>query len=349
MRNTRVFRRLTVLAMLIVGAAAEPKVDAPYGITPADSTRRHPIDLPTVLRLVDSDSPAVGLARARYREAVARLEQAELLWIPNLAMGTTYLRHDGNTQNQLGLVFGVSRSSLFAGGAAQLRVDTADAYFQPLVARRVAQAESHLARATTNNVQYEAASAYLDLLQAHAGSFIVADTLARAEQMLQRAEAAVAAGVSKTAGDANRARAEVNLRRQEAQDFLARAAAATARLTRILGLTDTTEVEPAEETIVPITLVPTNQTVDDLVLTAWASRPEMAAQQAFVAAAAERLRQARLGPLFPKVQLEYSGGSFGGGGRTLAASPTRPIVSKSAIGVFRRIIRRRPQRHSRAI
>lgn len=314
MRRDYIRLRLVCVVFGLSIIAAEPKVIAPYGIsTPSTPTSIHPIDLPTVLRLVNSDSPAVGIARARYREAAARSDQAELLWIPNLTVGTTYVRHDGNTQNQAGLVFGVSRSSLFAGGAAQLRVDSADAYFLPLVARQLAQAESQLGRATNNSVQYEAASAYLDLLFAHVGSFIVSDTLARAEQMLQRAEAAVAAGLSKTAGDANRARTEVNLRRQEAQDFRVRAAAAAARLTRILGLSETTDLAPAEETVVPITLVPIEQNLDELVLTAWTGRPEMAAQQAFVSAAAERLRQARLGPLFPKVQLEYSGGSFGGG------------------------------------
>lgn len=328
---------LASCVLITASVQADPPATA-YGISTAAPNTTHPIDLPTVLRLVDSESPAVAIARARYRESVARLDQAELLWIPNLAAGTTYLRHDGNTQNQAGLVFGVSRSSLFAGGAAQLRVDSADAYFLPLIARRITQAESHLARATNNSVQYDAASAYLDLLFAHAGSFIAADTLARAEQMLQRSEAAIAAGLSKTSGDANRARTEVNLRRQEALDFQARAASSAARLSRILGLTESTELSPAEETVVPMTLVPTEQTLENLVLTAWAGRPEMAAQQAFVAAAAERLRQARLSPLFPKVQLEYAGGSFGGGrNNTVAQFEGRGDLVASAFWEFKNL------------
>lgn len=60
-----------------------------------------------------------------------------------------------------------------------------------------------------------AAAAYLDLLREYGALGINADTLARAEQMLERAGVADKAGLSKTAGDINRARTEVELRRQE--------------------------------------------------------------------------------------------------------------------------------------
>src|SRR5262245_60537533 len=144
-----------------------------YGISTSTPKSVYPIDLTTVLRLAASDSPTIAIAGARYREALARLDQAELLWLPTLGLGTNYLRHDGNTQNQRAEVFTVSRSNIFAGGAAQLRLDTAEAYFQPLVARRVSQAESQLVRATNNTVQYEAVSAFLDLEFASAGEAIV--------------------------------------------------------------------------------------------------------------------------------------------------------------------------------
>lgn len=299
-------------ALFAAPAAADPPTTI-YGLTPTAPTTNYPIDLVTVLRLADADSPATAIARARYREALARQDQADLLILPTLGVGPSYLRHDGNTQNQAGEVFVVSRSNLFAGGAAQLRVDLGDAYFQPLIARRVARGQSFLAVATNNAVQYEAVSAYLDLLYANAASAVNADTLARANQMLDRAEAAMAAGLSKTAGDANRARTEVNLRKQDALDYRARAGAASAHLTRVLALDVTTELTPADAMVVPLTLVPTERQLDELVLTAWATRPEMEAQQAFIAAARERLRQARLSPLIPKVQLDYIGGTFGGG------------------------------------
>lgn len=298
-----------------------PAAKSAYGVVvdPA-ALPTSPIDLATALRLVDPQNPAVAVARAQYQEALARLDQAELLWVPNLASGATYLRHDGNTQNQRGEVFVVSRSNFFAGAGTALRVDTADALFLPLVSRRLATAASYHVRATANNVQYDVASTYLDLLQVHGALAVTFDTLGRANQILSRAQAAVDAGLSKTTGDANRARVEVNQRKQELLDLRGRAGAVSARLVGLLTLEPTTELAPAEPAVVPVTLVATDRILDDLVLSAWAYRPEMATQQALVGAARERLRQARLGPLFPKLQVEYSGGTFGGGQNSFVGS-----------------------------
>jgi len=49
-----------------------------------------------------------------------------LLWLPNLDMGTTYLRHDGNIQNAAGIVFRTSKSSLAFFGGPTLWGATAD-------------------------------------------------------------------------------------------------------------------------------------------------------------------------------------------------------------------------------
>jgi outer membrane protein TolC len=308
-------RRLLIVIVAVTPSlrAADPPPQA-YGLsTSSETAKTLPIDLATTLRLADANNPLIAIAQARYREALARQDQAELLFLPTLATGATYFRLDGNTQNQAGLVFTVSRSNLFAGGLASLRVDTADAYFQPLIARRAARAESLIAKAANIAVSYDAASGYLDLLQAHAAAAVVTETLARANQMLDRAESAVAAGLSKTSGDANRARVEVNLRNQELLEMRGRAGVASARLTRLLTLEPAVELLPADIAAVPMTLVPFERTIDELILTAWTCRPEMAAQQALIGAAQERLRAARYGPLLPKVQLEYTGGTFGGG------------------------------------
>ena len=99
-----------------------------------------PIDLPTVLRLVDANSPTVGVARARVAEAQARVARAEVQWLPTLSVGAAYNRFDGQTQNQAGNVFGVSRANLFYGGGPGLTLDVAEALYGPLVARRVRSA-----------------------------------------------------------------------------------------------------------------------------------------------------------------------------------------------------------------
>ncbi|MBX7104287.1 MAG: TolC family protein [Gemmataceae bacterium] len=293
---------------------ATPAESTAYGIslTPTQAATT-PIDLATALRLAGAQNPAIALAQARYREALAVEQQNDLLWLPNVAVGTNYFRRDGVTQNQAGLVFQNSRSNLFAGSGVALRVDTADAYYLPLVSRQVTRARAYDNRAAQLAVSFESASAYLDLLHAHVARGIVAGTIERAEQMRDRAESAIAAGISKTAGDANRARAEVALRRQEDLDFRAKCGAASARLARVLAVEQNSELVPADLAAVPLTLVPRDKSMDELILTAWTARPELAAQQSLIAAAHERLRQAKYGPLFPKIQTVYTGGTFGGG------------------------------------
>jgi outer membrane protein TolC len=210
------------------------------------------------------------------------------------------------------MVFTTSRQSLFAGGAAILRVDTADAYFQPLIARRLVAADAASARAVSNNVQLDVALTYLDLLRVFGQLAINADTLARAEEMLRRADAADRAGLVKTKADLPRARTEVELRRQETLDLQGRAAGVSARLAQLLILSPTVDLHPADP-IVPVMLVPPGCPLNELVATGWMNRPELAAYRSLVSAAAERVRQAKFTPLLPKLQIDYSGGGYGGG------------------------------------
>src|SRR5438132_8264852 len=74
-----------------LASATEPRPATKPGTRPAYAMEETlPIDLPTVIRLVDGNSPAVGFAQARVREAQARLDRAELQWLPNFSLGTAY-------------------------------------------------------------------------------------------------------------------------------------------------------------------------------------------------------------------------------------------------------------------
>jgi outer membrane protein TolC len=130
--------------------------------------------------------------------------------------------------------------------------------------------------------------------------------------MLRRAEAADRAGLNKTPADVPRAQTEVSLRRQEAIDIQGRAAVVSARLAQLLLLDPAVDLAPADPAAVPVTLVP-DMPLPDLVAMAAAYRPELAANRALAAAAGERLRQAQLAPFIPRLELSYSGGTFGGG------------------------------------
>src|SRR5437667_9530682 len=93
---------------MVLPILAEPP--APLSISPmGPEVRVLPIDLPTALRLADSSNPTISFARERVREAYAHLREADVLWLPNLQTGPSYVRHDGIVQNATGLVFPTSK------------------------------------------------------------------------------------------------------------------------------------------------------------------------------------------------------------------------------------------------
>jgi outer membrane protein TolC len=272
-----------------------------------------PIDLATALRLVDANNPTVNLARLRYQEALIRQQEADVQWIPNLYTGPAYNRHDGQIQNAAGLVFPTSKSNFFEGGQLAIDVSTADALFLPLVARRLTAAEAAAAAATSHNIQLDVALAYLELVRAYGALAVNGEILSKSEYMLRAADAAVGAGESSSAADANRVRTEVELRRQERRDLEAQAAQASARLTQLLALRPSVNLKPADPAAVPVTLVDLHGDLDEMAAVGLMNRPELAQSRALTDAALERWRQARATPFLPHLDVSYSAGTFGGG------------------------------------
>jgi outer membrane protein TolC len=272
-----------------------------------------PIDLPTALQIADASNPVIALARERVREAYFQYREAQAGFLPNLTMGPQYNRHDGEIQNSTGLVFATNKWNFFIGGGAALEWDTPNLLFAPLIARRARDAQAAAAQAISNQVQLEAALAYLDLLHVYGQLAVNADTLSRAEEMLNAAQTAEEAQKSKSAADLPRAQSEVSLRQQERIDLTGQTAVASARLARILLLEPSVDLEPADHAVLPIVLVPQDQSLPQLIQIAVANRPELAEGQALAGVAETRLRQARLAPLIPKLDVGYSSGGFGGG------------------------------------
>jgi outer membrane protein TolC len=287
----------------------------PSAVTPvkAEFDETLPVDLPTVLRLVNERSPSVGIARARIAEAQARLEKAELQWIPTLTVGAAYNHFDGNTQNQRGEVFSTSRGNLFAGGGVALTVDTAAALYGPLMERQRKAGAEYRYQASVIGSELDAALAYFDLVQVHAQIAINADVLEKANAMLTAATNSQTAKLDRTAGDINRARTEVLLRKQERVDLDGRAGVASARLARLLLLPPTVRLTPADHVAVPVTLIDGDTPIRELIDISVANHPNLAAHRAAIAAAWERVSLARKTPLLPKVTVADQVGGFGGG------------------------------------
>ena len=295
----------------------QPVSPTPLTATPGPSyaaeASTYPIDLPTALRLAGAENPTVNAARARYREAVANYDRARVMWIPNLTFGPTFFYHEGIDQNRRGDTFSVARGNFTLGVGPTLRVNVADAIFLPLVARRGVQSAESRSQAVGNDVQLHVALTYLDLLEVHAMLAINADTLMRAEQVLDAAKIGAKAGLNKTAADANRASTEVKLREQERAVLRGRAGAVAARLNQLLMLDAAVELTPLEPAVVPMVMVPGDLTLRQLIETAVRARPEMHAATAELEASETLVKHARTAPLLPRVQADFIGGGLSGG------------------------------------
>lgn len=296
-----------------------------------------PIDLATALRLADADNPAVNVARARIREAVAVQLQARVLWLPNLFIGGNpespwtqpmFYHHDGRITNSAGRVLSATRDSFFFPAGVTANFSPGEAFFAPLIARRGVRVAEASARATSLTVQREVAETYLDLLRAYGRLAILAETVANAEQFVRNAEAAEAALTGKTPADATRARAELFVRRQEQINLRGEALVISARLAELLLLPAALDLRPADVAIVPVTLVPLNCGLDRLVEVGLMNRPELAQYRELVQIALARKRQAAVQPFVPRVQMAYYGGTFGGG----TNQSSQPTADPPALG-----------------
>ncbi len=275
-------------------------------------TESQPIDLPTALRLADAQNPEIAVARERIRVAFARQELAELLWVPNLDVGPTWMRHDGQIQRATGEVLTISRSSLFIGGGPALSVDVGEAIFAPLAARQITRAREAGAAATRNDRLLQVAVAYIDLLQALAELAINAEAYKNAGRLLQLTESYERTGKG-AAADTARSRTEAYRRERQHFEIQGRIRVASARLVELLLLPPQFPLAPIDPAVVPVALVPEEMPLTNLLALAVSSRPELAENQAVIAAIIERWRAARLAPLLPELRLAYAAGGFGGG------------------------------------
>jgi outer membrane protein TolC len=298
---------------------------SPVPLSPAAPCDRPlPITLPTALQLADSRPIDVAVAAQRIQQAAAQLERANVLWLPTLTFGTDYFRHDGQVQDVQGNVFGTSKSSFMAGvgtgiGQSAVLVVT-DALFEPLAARQVVRAREAGLQAARNDSFLAVAEAYFNVQQARGELAGAIDAERRAAEVARRA-AALAEGLAPPVEGA-RARAELARRRQAVHLARERWRTAGAELTRLLRLDPAAAVEPLEPPHLPVTLLPLDCPVDELIAVGLTNRPELAAQQALVQATLVRLRAEKVRPLVPSVLLRgastpvtgtLAAGVFGGG------------------------------------
>jgi outer membrane protein TolC len=328
-------------ARLVQYQSDEPSAASPAGAVTAgpgespappeplpSNTAERPIcelNLTQALAAAAGRSPQVAFAAARYRQAYAQWEAARVLWLPSIRAGVSYNKHEGALQDVEGNVFDASRASMQSGlgvfsvgtgtpaiAGVVADFDLADAIYEPRIAGYAAAARRNALSAATQQLLLDVALAYLDLLEAMQQQAIARETADRAEELANLTSSFAETGEGLRA-DAERAMAELMLRRSAVAQTAEEVDVARARLVELLHMGPTTVVMPQETAIVPVELVDPQRAVGELLPVGLSNRPELAEAHNLVCEAVNRYRRERMSPLLPSALLATSYSAFGGG------------------------------------
>jgi len=189
-----------------------------------------------------------------------------------------------------------------------------------LATRQIVAGRQQSVRAANNDTLLSVAESYFTVQQARGELVGIIDSINHDEELLRRVEK-LAPGLVPPL-EVTRTRTDLARRRQLRYVAENRWRAASADLIRVLNLDPLVLVEPLEPPEVRVSLFDDHQSIDDLMAIAIATRPELAAQRAFVQASYERIRQERMRPVVPNVLVRgfsapvsgtLGAGYFGGG------------------------------------
>ena len=269
-----------------------------------------PINLATALRLSDARPLIVAAAQASVWVAEAQLTRAKVLWVPTLMFGADYIRHDGGGPDfNKGVLTAPSVNYFYAGGGLNVSnsglfqfVNLTDAYFEPLVARRVLNSRQWDIQTAKNDALLLTADAYFRVHQyrgMYAGAlYCVERGRDLVEQIASLSERAGSEGRGRSGPEpARRPRAASGLRASS----VARLRAPTSP--RSSGSNPRAVVVPLEHDHLQLTLIDPAQPLPELQKIALTNRPELASQRALVQAAEARIRREKMRPLLPIVMI----------------------------------------------
>jgi hypothetical protein len=124
------------------------------------------INLATALRLSDARPLVVAAAQAGAWASEAELARAKVLWIPTANIGFDYIRHDGGGPDfNKGIMTAPSVNYFMGGAGADLFINTAEAIFEPLAARRMLDSANYDIQTAKNDVLWQTAEAYFRVHQ----------------------------------------------------------------------------------------------------------------------------------------------------------------------------------------
>jgi outer membrane protein TolC len=294
----------------------------PVPLDPSDMG--FPINLATALRLSDARPLIVAAAQASVWVAEAQLTRAKVIWVPRLVLGGDYIRHDGGGPDfNKGVLTSPSVNFFYAGGGLDVGTLTAfmnltDAYFEPLVARRVLDSRQWDVQTAKNDALLQTADAYFRVHQ-YRGMYAAAlYCVNRGRELVEQIASLSAELVSKV--DVDRARTMLADLEQLAASHWQAWRVQSANLTQVLRLDPNAVVVPLEHDHMQLTLIDPAVPLPDLQRIALTNRPELSSRRALVQAAEERIRREKMRPFLPIVIINgfqasggmlYQAGIFG--------------------------------------
>jgi outer membrane protein TolC len=284
-----------------------------------------PIDLFTAFRLVGEQNPQVLVAQERVIEAMALRQLAAAQFLPTLDAGSGYYSHQGQLQESNGTILNVNRSSLYAGAGAfavgsaspnvpglVLTGNVAVAVYDYLVARQEVERRGFVGSTVSQDTLLAAAVAYIELLRAEELHKVAEQTRDDAGEVARLTANYARTGEGRKA-DADRAAAELYRRQALVLQAAAGIGTASAELVRVLHLDPQVRLHPADQYVLPKSIVPEPITLPELLAIALVNRPELQERRVAICQALLRLDQQHWLPFSPTVFVGFSAGTFGGG------------------------------------
>ncbi len=279
-----------------------PQITTPPLAGPLATAKALPINLATALQLANARPLIIAAAQASVKVALADLQLAKVMWLPDVYVGPAYYRHDGGSAGNSGQEFTLGRDQLLAGYGLTAIFSVTDAIFGPLALKQVIRSREADVQTARNDALLNVVEAYFNVQQAR-GRYAGAHDAAEKGRELARNVLALSKDLVPPV-EVNRVRAQLAEVDQAETQAYEDWRVASAMLNRELRLAPATVVVPLEPPHLQVTLFSPQQEVDPLITVGLTSRPELASQQALVQSTLIRLRQEKLRPLIPSVVLE---------------------------------------------
>ena len=285
-----------------------PEIDKPASApniaaaTPDKTDQILPINLASAMQLSNARPLVIQAAVAGEMTASGFLEQARVLWLPDLYLGTDYQRHDGGAERTTGDVAINDRNQFLTGGGLKAVFALTDAIYSPLAERQIYRARNYDVQAAKNDALLSMTDAYFSVQQSRGVLAGSEDSVAKGREFVKRVES-LSQGL---AAPIEVQRAETTLAELEQQAENARRdwRINSAILTRVLRLNPAAVVVPVEPPHLRVTVIPPSESVDQLIPEGLMNRPELASQQSIVRATVDRLKQERMRPLIPSLVIQ---------------------------------------------